>query len=75
MEYVECCEKEATHVEILADKNQQYSFCNVTVGKIYEILANDEKDFEGEEMIQADNGDYLCSFSLLLDVKWQKVRS
>jgi hypothetical protein len=75
MEYVECNENEATHVEILADENLQYNFCNVTVGKIYEILANDEKDFEGEEMIQTDNGDYLCSFSLVLEVKWLKVRS
>lgn len=73
MEYVECPEDEATHVEILTDKYNHYEMCNVEVGKVYEILRNTSRGFEGEEMIQADNGDHICSFSLVLNVKWLKV--
>lgn len=67
-----CDEKEATHVEILKDEDDHYEMCNVIIGKAYKILENDQPGYEGEEMIEAENGDFLCSFSLVLDVKWMK---
>jgi hypothetical protein len=75
IDFEECNESEATHVQIIPDKKENYKFCNVTVNKVYRILEHDEEDFDGEEMIQADNGDFICNFSLFLNVKWIKIRS
>ncbi|NRD78537.1 hypothetical protein HPT25_14320 [Bacillus sp. BRMEA1] len=71
--YEECSQNEATHVEIQEDKFDSYKLSHVSVGKVYEILKNDENGFEGEEMIQADDGIFICSFSLFLHVKWLKI--
>lgn len=67
-----CPENDATHVEIIADKDENYIMSNLTSGKVYEILEDDEPGHEGEEMIRADNGDFLCDFSLYIEVLWLK---
>jgi len=70
--YVECVESEATHVKI-TDKKERADICGVTVGNIYEVIHDVSDIDEGiEEMIENDEGVFICSFTLLLDVQWLK---
>lgn len=71
--FATCKESEATHVRVLEDEHGHFEMSNLTVGKIYKILENDEYGYESEEMIEADNGDLLCSFSLYVEVEWLKA--
>ncbi|WML54336.1 hypothetical protein RCG17_06730 [Neobacillus sp. PS3-12] len=73
--FKECHENEATHVKVLEDESKHYKFVNVRVGRVYELLKDDEEGHEGEDMIQADDGIFICSFSLFLNVKWLKISS
>lgn len=70
--FVECPENEATHVEIIKDKDGHYEKCSLTPGKVYKVEIDDEPGFEGDEMIKSDNGNYICSFSIVVEVKWMK---
>lgn len=71
MEYIQCPENEATHVRVSEDETRM-DLLNLTLGKEYKILRNTDPSFEGEEMIESDDGNYVCSFSLLLNVEWLK---
>lgn len=75
MRYKECPKRKATHVRILDTENNERSthFLKLTMGNVYEILINDEKGYEGEEMISSDEGHYICSFSFILDVAWLEL--
>ncbi|WML51669.1 hypothetical protein RCG17_19845 [Neobacillus sp. PS3-12] len=59
----------------LSDEAEHYKFVNIRVGKVYGLLKNDDEAYEGKEMIQAEDGNFICSFSLFLNVKWMKIHS
>jgi hypothetical protein len=61
-------------VEILEDEHGHYKKDGLTLGKVYKILWEDEEGDNGDEMIEADSGVFLCSFSLYLRVKWLKEK-
>ncbi|MGD6876829.1 hypothetical protein [Bacillus infantis] len=72
--YQSCPEEEATHVRILdtEDNRNRAEFTNLTINSTYEIIRSTLPGFEGEEMILSDDGQYVCSFSLYIDVEWLK---
>lgn len=71
MKLVPCKECEATHVQVLPDEYNHYKLMGVTPYAIYKVIYNDED----EEMLQNDKGEYCCSFSLVVKVKWMKLLS
>ena len=75
MTYIKCLEEESTHVKILDTECNQglMNSFNIKINDFYEILRNTDRGFEGEEMIKNDDGRYVCSFSIVLDVEWVKL--
>lgn len=63
--YTVCDMKEATHVRILDAEDKFY---HLTQGDIYLIESNEEE----AEFIRADNGDWVCDFSIFISVEWLK---
>lgn len=70
MKLLPCQENAATHVQILPDDFGHCDLINVTTYGVYRLLSNDEHGFEGEEMIETDDGHFACSFSLVVNVRW-----